>query len=115
MADVLPAATRLSLVGIRAPRCHASVSRAQRWQSWSPDVSVRAYAGLVPDWLIWLAFGAVLGVAEILTVTLYLGVVAAAAMTAAIVAGLGAPPILQAAVFAVASGALLVAVHPVAV
>lgn len=65
-------------------------------------------------WLLWLVFGAVLGVAEIFTLTLYLGLVAMGAVAAAIVGGVGAPAPLQAAVFVVVSGGLVVAIRPVA-
>ena len=67
------------------------------------------------SWVIWLIVAAVLGVAELLTTTLALGLIAAAGVAAAIAgaAGLGAP--VQLIVFAVASAAGLVLVRPVAV
>lgn len=65
-------------------------------------------------WLLWLVLGAALGVAEILTLTLYLGLIAVGAVAAAVVASVGAPALVQAVVFAVVSGGLVVAIRPVA-
>jgi membrane protein implicated in regulation of membrane protease activity len=65
-------------------------------------------------WIIWLIVAAVLGVAELLTVTLALGLLAVAAVAAGVVgaAGLGLPAELGA--FAVVAAAGLGIVRPIA-
>jgi membrane protein implicated in regulation of membrane protease activity len=65
-------------------------------------------------WIIWLIVAAVFGVAELLTVTLALGLLAVAAVAAGIVgaAGLGVPAELAA--FAVVAAAGLGVVRPIA-
>jgi membrane protein implicated in regulation of membrane protease activity len=65
-------------------------------------------------WIIWLIVAAVLGVAELLTVTLALGLLAVAAVAAGVVgaAGLGLPAELGA--FAVVAAAGLGLVRPIA-
>jgi len=65
-------------------------------------------------WIVWLVLAAVLGVAEVMTATLALGLIAAGAVVAAVVgaAGMGLP--FQVAAFAVASAAGLVVVRPIA-
>jgi membrane protein implicated in regulation of membrane protease activity len=65
-------------------------------------------------WIIWLIVAAVLGVAELLTVTLALGLLAVAAVAAGVVgaAGLGVPAELGA--FALVAAAGLGLVRPVA-
>jgi membrane protein implicated in regulation of membrane protease activity len=65
-------------------------------------------------WIIWLAAAAVLGVAEFLAPTLALGLLAAAAVVAAVVAGLGGPVLAQLLAFAVTGAAALVTVRPIA-
>ncbi len=65
-------------------------------------------------WLFWLVLAVVFGVAEFLTLTLALGLLAGAALAAAITAGLGASVPLQLLAFAVTGGVGLVAVRPVA-
>ena len=67
------------------------------------------------SWIVWLVLAAVLGVAELLTVTLTLGLIAVAAAVAAVVGGLGAPVPFQVLAFVVAAGAGLVLVRPIAV
>lgn len=66
-------------------------------------------------WIIWLIVAAVLGVAELLTVTLALGLLAVAALAAGIVgaAGLGFPAELGA--FAVVAAAGLGLIRPIAI
>ena len=66
-------------------------------------------------WIIWLIVAAVLGVAELLTVTFALGLLAVAAVAAGVVgaAGLGLPAELGA--FAVVAAAGLGLVRPIAV
>ncbi len=65
-------------------------------------------------WIIWLIVAAVLGVAELLTVTLALGLLAVAAVAAGVVgaAGLGVPAELGA--FAVVAAAGLGLIRPIA-
>jgi membrane protein implicated in regulation of membrane protease activity len=65
-------------------------------------------------WLVWLAAAAVLGVAEFFTLTLALGILAAAAVIAAVVAGLGLPLIFQVLAFAVTGAGGLLVVRPIA-
>jgi membrane protein implicated in regulation of membrane protease activity len=57
----------------------------------------------VPAWAIWLILAALLGVAEVLTLTFFLGAVALAAVIAALVAAAGGNIILQLLAFVVAS------------
>jgi membrane protein implicated in regulation of membrane protease activity len=66
-------------------------------------------------WIIWLIVAAVLGVAELLTVTLALGLLAVAALAAGLigVAGLGVP--VQLAAFAAVAAAGLGVVRPIAI
>lgn len=65
-------------------------------------------------WFVWLIIAAGLGVAEFFTLTLALGLLAAAALVAAVVAGLGLPLLVQVLAFAVAGGAGLLFVRPIA-
>ena len=65
-------------------------------------------------WVIWVVLAGVLGLAELHTVTLVLGMVAIAALPAALVAGLGASPAAQVVTFAASSVLLLGVVRPVA-
>jgi membrane protein implicated in regulation of membrane protease activity len=66
-------------------------------------------------WIIWLIVAAVLGVAEVVTVTLALGLLAVAALVAGVVgaAGLGFPAELIA--FAVTAAAGLGVIRPIAI
>lgn len=64
--------------------------------------------------IIWLLLAAALGVAEFFTLTLAFGLLAGAALVAAVVAGLGAGWVLQLVAFAVAGAAGLLVVRPVA-
>ncbi len=64
--------------------------------------------------LIWLATAVLLGVVEFFTLTLVFGLLAGAALVAAVVAGLGASVPLQLLAFAGTAGFGLVAVRPVA-
>jgi membrane protein implicated in regulation of membrane protease activity len=66
------------------------------------------------DWLVWLVAAGALAAAEVLTLTLVLGMLAAAATVAAVVAGVDAPPAVQVAAFAVTSVLLIGVVRPVA-
>ncbi|MEU5882152.1 NfeD family protein [Spirillospora sp. NPDC047279] len=65
-------------------------------------------------WLIWLAAAAVLGVLEVLTVTIDLGLLAAAALAGAGAAGLGLGTLGQFVTFAVVGAAGLLLVRPYA-
>lgn len=64
------------------------------------------------DSIVWVVLAAVLGVAEIFTLTAALGVLAAAALAAAGAAALGLGPFAQFAVFAAVSIGLLIGVRP---
>jgi membrane protein implicated in regulation of membrane protease activity len=67
------------------------------------------------SWIVWLIVAAVLGVAELLTTTLAFGLIAAAAVVAAVAGAfhLGLP--IQLAAFIVAAGAGLGFVRPIAI
>lgn len=64
--------------------------------------------------LLWLALAVLLGVAEFFTLTLAFGLLAGAALGAAVAAGLGASVPIQLLAFAAIGGVGLVAVRPVA-
>src|SRR4051794_17782944 len=66
------------------------------------------------SWIAWLIAAAILGVAEYFTLTLALGLLAAAALVAALVAGTGSPLLAQVLAFAIAAGVGLVFVRPIA-
>lgn len=65
-------------------------------------------------WLLWLIFAAVLGLAEILTLTAALGMLGAAALITAGSAAVGLPAPAQFVVFAGASAAGVLLVRPIA-
>ena len=65
-------------------------------------------------WLVWVVLAGVLGLAELHTVTLVLGMLAVAALPAALAAALDASPAAQVAVFAASSVLLLGVVRPIA-
>jgi membrane protein implicated in regulation of membrane protease activity len=65
-------------------------------------------------WVVWLVAAVVLGVAEAFTLTLAFGLLAAAALVAAVVAGLGGSLFAQVLAFAVAGGVGLLIVRPIA-
>jgi len=67
------------------------------------------------SWIAWLVLAALLGVAEVLTTTLALGLLAVAALAAAIVGGVGLGLPFQLAAFAITAGAGLGVVRPLAV
>ena len=67
------------------------------------------------SWIVWLVLAALLAVAEVMTTTLALGLLAVAAVVAAIVGGVGLGLPFQIAAFAVAAGAGLGVVRPLAV
>ena len=64
--------------------------------------------------VIWLIAAAALGVAEMLTTTLALGLMAVGALAAALAEGAGGSPLLQIAVFVVVSLAGIVLIRPIA-
>jgi membrane protein implicated in regulation of membrane protease activity len=66
------------------------------------------------SWIAWLIAAAALGVAEYFTLTLAFGLLAAAALVAAIVAGLGGAVLAQVLAFAITAGAGLLIVRPIA-
>ena len=66
------------------------------------------------SWIAWLITAVVLGVAEFLTLTLAFGLLAAAALVAAVVAGLGGPLLAQVLAFAITAGVGLLVVRPIA-
>lgn len=66
------------------------------------------------SWIIWLVAAVVLGVVEFFTLTVVFGLLAGAAVLAAIAGGLGAPVLIQILVFAGASAAGLLIVRPIA-
>jgi membrane protein implicated in regulation of membrane protease activity len=70
---------------------------------------------IMESWIVWLVLAAVLGVAEVMTTTLALGLLAVAALVAAIVGGVGLGLPFQLGAFALAAGAGLGVVRPLAV
>jgi len=66
------------------------------------------------SWIVWLIVAAVLGVAELLTTTLAFGLIAIAAVVAAVVGAFHVDLPLQLAAFVVAAGAGLVFIRPIA-
>jgi len=67
------------------------------------------------SWIVWLIVAAVLGVAELLTATLAFGLIAVAAVVAAVVGAFHLDIPLQLAAFVVAAGAGLGFVRPIAI
>ncbi len=67
------------------------------------------------SWIVWLIVAAVLGVAELLTTTLAFGLIAVAALVAAVVGVFHLSFALQLVAFAVAAGAGLGFVRPIAI
>ena len=65
-------------------------------------------------WIAWLIAAAALGVAEYFTLTLAFGLLAAAALVAAIVAGVGGSLLAQVLAFAITAAVGLVIVRPIA-
>ncbi|GAA1448691.1 hypothetical protein GCM10009641_77220 [Mycobacterium cookii] len=65
-------------------------------------------------WAVWLVVAVLLGAAEFFTLTLAFGLLAGAALVAAVAAGLGASVPLQLIAFVVAGGVGMVAVRPIA-
>jgi membrane protein implicated in regulation of membrane protease activity len=67
------------------------------------------------SWIVWLIVAAVLGVAELVTITFAFGIIAVAAVVAAVVAAFHLDFAIQLAAFVVASGAGLGLVRPIAI
>jgi len=65
-------------------------------------------------WMAWLIAAVALGVAEYFTLTLAFGLLAAAALVAAVVAGVGGSVLAQFLAFAIAGGVGLLIVRPIA-
>jgi membrane protein implicated in regulation of membrane protease activity len=65
-------------------------------------------------WIAWLVVAAALGVAEFFTLTLAFGLLAAAALVAAVVAGVGGSVLVQVLAFAVTGAVGLLIVRPIA-
>jgi membrane protein implicated in regulation of membrane protease activity len=66
-------------------------------------------------WIVWLVIAAALGVAEVTTLTLALGLLAFGALAGALTAALGLPLVVQLIVFGVTSAAGLAVIRPIAV
>ena len=66
------------------------------------------------SWIAWLIAAAILAVAEYFTLTLAFGLFAAAALVAAVVAGLGGPLLAQVLAFSITAGLGLFIVRPIA-
>ncbi|MEV0593074.1 NfeD family protein [Nonomuraea cavernae] len=66
------------------------------------------------EWIIWIILAVVLGVAEIFTVTMALGLLGAAALLTAATAAIGLPVPFQLLVFILSSAAGLVLIRPIA-
>jgi membrane protein implicated in regulation of membrane protease activity len=66
------------------------------------------------SWVAWLIAAVALGVAEYFTLTLAFGLLAAAALVAAVVAGIGGPLLAQVLAFAITAGVGLLIVRPIA-
>lgn len=81
----------------------------------SPDTSTRrGYASAVDAWVFWLIVAGLLAITEVMTLTFVLGMLAAGAAGAALVAALDAPLAAQLIVFAAVSALLLGLVLPAA-
>ncbi len=66
----------------------------------------------MPAWLVWVIVAAALSVAELLTLTVAVGLLAVAAVAASVTAALGVSAAGQAAAFAVAGGVSVAVVLP---
>src|SRR5258705_6079699 len=95
---------RLATRGACCERCLAGLQSDQE--------HIRGAAML--SWIVWLIVAAVLGVAELLTTTLAFGLIAIAAVVAALVGTLHLGLAFQLAAFVIAAGAWLGFVRPIA-
>jgi membrane protein implicated in regulation of membrane protease activity len=99
-----------------SPRC----CKTQCIRSITPRVQVgketltALTSAVMADWLVWLIAAGALAAAEVLTLTLVLGMLSVAALAGALIAGVGAPAPFQVAVFAGGAVLLLGVVRPVA-
>lgn len=66
-------------------------------------------------WIVWLVIAAALGIAEVTTLTLALGLLAIGGLAGALTAALGLPLVVQLIVFGVTSAAGLAVIRPIAV
>jgi membrane protein implicated in regulation of membrane protease activity len=78
-------------------------------------LNTEAFSGAAMSWIVWLIVAAVLGVAELVTTTFAFGLIAVAAVVAAVVAVFHVDLALQLAAFVVAAGAGLGFVRPIAI
>ncbi|WP_046471810.1 NfeD family protein [Allosalinactinospora lopnorensis] len=69
----------------------------------------------MPFWILWLILAGALGIAEVFTLTLSLGLIAIAALIAGIVGAMGMGLVVQVLVFIVTAAAGLLVVRPIAV
>ncbi|RKS04925.1 membrane protein implicated in regulation of membrane protease activity [Nocardiopsis sp. Huas11] len=67
----------------------------------------------MPAWLIWIILAVALGVAEALTLTFVLGLVAVAALVAGLLGAIGLPVVVQIIGFAATSAAGIILVRPI--
>jgi membrane protein implicated in regulation of membrane protease activity len=81
-------------------------------EDWSASKTSAGSRSEAMDSIVWIIVAAVLGIAEIFTLTAALGLLAVGALAAAAVAALGLGPVAQFATFAVAAVAGLVVVRP---
>ncbi|KHL12104.1 membrane protein implicated in regulation of membrane protease activity [Mumia flava] len=65
-------------------------------------------------WVAWLGLAVLLGIAEAATLTFAFGLLAGAALVAAVVAGLGAPVLAQVLAFVLTGGVSLAVIRPIA-
>ncbi|HEY7487721.1 MAG TPA: NfeD family protein [Streptosporangiaceae bacterium] len=66
-------------------------------------------------WVVWLIVAGILGVAEVLTLTLALGLIAVAALAAGLIGAVGLPFALQLVAFAITAAAGIGLVRPIAI
>jgi membrane protein implicated in regulation of membrane protease activity len=91
-----------------------ATQRANRLSA-APDRAAAAiYSAPVTPWVVWLVAAAGLAVAEVITLTFVLGLLAIAAVLASVVALAGVPVAAQIAVFAAAGAGLAFGVAPIA-
>lgn len=69
----------------------------------------------MPAWVVWLVIAAALGIAEVTTLTLALGLLAVGALAGGLIAALHLPLVVQLIAFGVTSAAGLAVVRPLAV
>jgi membrane protein implicated in regulation of membrane protease activity len=79
---------------------------------WAPEPAP-PYASAVDAWVFWLIAAIVLAIAEVLTLTFVLGMIAGGAAAAALVAAIGAPSVVQVIVFGAVDALLLGLVLPI--